>query len=186
MQKYFPSKLRLLPFVSSCLFIFTACGSSPQATTTPPVSPTLAPPTVTMTNSPTPEPTITPLPTSTPFPEIDLDMELPEGDADKGYLTAIRYSCHGCHVNELHPTSGPRFASDAETLFVLERGTMRIALPEYEGRATTDQEYMIESIFQPEAYIVPGEWEESMPTHFHQIMTDQELADILAWIATLK
>jgi hypothetical protein len=45
---------------------------------------------------------------------------------------------------------------------------------------------MIESVFLPEAYIVPGEWEKPMPTYFHQVMTDQELADILAWITTLK
>jgi hypothetical protein len=183
MRSYFVYIFKYLPLMLVFLFI-TACGLSPQATTTPTVSPTIAPPTATMTNSPTPEPTITP--TSTPLPEIDLNIELPEGDPESGYLKAIRYRCHGCHANELHPTSGPRFATDAEIPFILERGTMRIALPEYEGRATTDQEYMIESIFQPEAYIVPGEWEESMPTHFHQIMTDQELADILAWIATLK
>jgi len=126
------------------------------------------------------------VPTSTPLPEIDLDIELPEGDAQKGFTTAVRYSCHGCHANELHPTSGPRFATDAEMPFILERGTMRIALSEYEGRATTNYEYMIESIFQPEAYIVPGDWKEPMPTTFQQRMSDQELADILAWIATLN
>ena len=135
---------------------------------------------------PIPTPTLTPLPTSTPFPEINLDMELPEGDPEAGYLIAIRYRCHGCHMNEEHPTSGPRFTSEGEMPFVLERGTLRLALSEYEGRATNNQEYMIESIYQPEAYIVPGEWKEPMPTTFQQRMSEQELADILAWIATLK
>jgi len=45
---------------------------------------------------------------------------------------------------------------------------------------------MIELVFLPEAYIVPGEWKEPMPTYYRQIMSDQELADILAWIGTLE
>ena len=167
-------------------FINTACGSTLQSTATPTAQPTLVQPTATLTSSPTPEPTLTPEPTATPLPKIDLDIELPEGDAQKGFTTAIRYSCHGCHVNELHPASGPRFAADAEIPFILERGTIRIALPEYKGQATTNQEYIIESVFLPEAYLAPGEWEETMPTYFYQTMTDQELADILAWVATLK
>jgi hypothetical protein len=167
-------------------FFITACGSTVQATAIPTMTPTLAQPSATTTSSPTPEPTLTAIPTSTPLPEIDLDFELPEGDAEKGFTAAIRYSCHGCHVNELHPTSGPRFASDAEMPFILERGTVRIALPEYEGKATNNQEYTIESIVLPEAYIVPGEWKNPMPTTFYQRMTNQELADILAWITTLK
>jgi hypothetical protein len=177
---------RLFSIVLVSMVIATACGPSIQATTTPTVSPTPAPPTATMTNSPTPEPTITPIPTSTPLPDIDLDMELPEGDAEAGYLIALRYRCHGCHENESHPDYGPRFSVDSELPFILERGTMRIKAPDYEGKATTNQEYMIESIFLAEAYIVPGEWEEPMPTTFQQRMSDQELADILAWIATLK
>ena len=165
MRSDFVYIFKYLPLMSAFLII-TACGS---------IAPT-----------PTQTPTLIPLPTSTPFPEINLDMELPEGDPEAGYLIAIRYRCHGCHMNEEHPTSGPRFTSEGEMPFVLERGTLRLALSEYEGRATNNQEYMIESIYQPEAYIVPGEWKEPMPTTFQQRMSEQELADILAWIATLK
>jgi len=165
MRRYFVYTFKYLPLMM-VLLIITACES---------IAPT-----------PTPTPTQTLLLTSTPFPEIDLDVELPDGNAEAGYLIAIRYRCHGCHVNEEHPTYGPRFTSEGEMPFVLERGFLRLALSEYEGRATNNQEYMIESIFQPEAYNVPGEWKESMPTNFQQRMTDQELADILAWIATLE
>lgn len=187
MVRYFTRGFRLFSFVlASIAFIITACGPSEQPAVTSTVSPTLEQPTATMTNSPTLEPTLTTVPTATPLPEIDLDIELPEGDAQMGFPTAVRYSCHSCHVNEKHLTSGPRFISDGELPFVLERGTLRIGLPEYNGRATNDQEYMIESIFQPEAYIVPGEWEKPMPTKYQQNMSEQELADILAWIVTLK
>ena len=163
MLSYFVYIFKYLPLMLVLLFI-TACGSI----------------------MPTPTPTPTPLPTSTPFPEINLDKELPAGDPEAGYLIAIRYRCHGCHENESHPDYGPRFRVDSELPFILERGTMRIKAPDYEGRATTNQEYIIESIFLPEAYIVPGEWKEPMPTTFQQRMSNQELADILAWIDILK
>lgn len=165
MHRYILFNFRYLPLVVVFLLI-TACGS---------IVPT-----------PTPTPTHPPTPTSTPFPEIDLDMELPEGDAEKGFETAHLEDCRYCHFNEIHPSAGPRFTSNAEMPFILERGSMRIASPEYGGRATTDYEYVIESIFLPEAYIVPGEWEKIMPLSYHQRLTDQELADILAWMATLK
>jgi mono/diheme cytochrome c family protein len=167
MQRTFLIKFQLLALVLASFFTVTACGSVFQP-------------------APTPTPTHPPTPTSTPFPEIDLDMDLPEGDAEKGLETAHLKQCSDCHTNELHPSWGPRFTSDAEMPFILERGSMRIASPEYGGRATTDYEYVIESIFLPEAYIVPGEWHGGMPLSFPQRLTDQELADILAWMATLE
>ena len=81
---------------------------------------------------------------------------------------------------------GPRFAPVDALPNILERGEARIALPDYQGQGTTNREYVIESILLPEAFIVPGEWDETMPTHFNQTMSEQELADILAWMATLK
>lgn len=175
------NKSVVLWFLCSIVLMGTACGSAAPATATPAPGPTLTP-----APTQTAEPTLTLTPASTPLPEIDLAIELPEGDPEAGYTRAIRYTCYGCHVNELHLTSGPRFAATAELPFVLDRGEMRIALPDYEGQATTNLEYMIESTFLPEVYIVPGDWKEPMPTYFRDLMTDQELADILAWIATFR
>ena len=133
-----------------------------------------------------PVPTITPQPMSTPLPEIELNMELPEGDPEKGYLTAIRYRCNGCHVEDDHRENGPRFAAFDDLPNILERGEVRIADPEYQGKATSNYEYIIESILLPEAYFVPGEWPEAMSTFNIHIMEDQELADILAWMKKLE
>jgi hypothetical protein len=127
---------------------------------------------------------MTPQPTATPFPEIELNMELPDGDPEKGYLTAVRYRCYGCHVEDAE--YGPLFAASDELPNILERGEVRIADPEYQGRAASNYEYFIESILLPEAYFVAGEWPEAMSIYNISIIEDQELADILAWMETLE
>jgi hypothetical protein len=63
-----------------------------------------------------------------------------------------------------------------------------LADPAYEGRTTTNREYVIESIMLPEVFIVPGEWHNPnpMPTDFHERMSDTDLADILGWLNTFE
>ncbi|MGD8753798.1 MAG: hypothetical protein PVG14_20375 [Anaerolineales bacterium] len=181
----FMTRFRPLALMLTLLFLVTACGPSARPTATMTPSPTDVP-TSTPTQISTTVPSATPAPTSTPLPEIALDIDLPEGDPQKGFTTAIVRGCYGCHVDETYPSSGPRFVSTAELPHILERGEMRIALPDYKGKATTNREYIIESIFLPEAYIVPGDWKLAMPAHLGGLMTDQDLADVLAWIATLE
>jgi hypothetical protein len=55
-----------------------------------------------------------------------------------------------------------------------------------EGQATTNREYLIESILLPQVYIVPGEWGDPMPTFYALRMTDQELSNIIAWLETFE
>jgi len=171
MEKTFVIKLRLfLLLLLVPLFILAACGESAQ-------------PAVMATTVPTVTPEIDLV------PDIDLSVELPTGEPESGeYLAQVRYFCKTCHVliDENHSNRGPQFAVEGELPFILERGTMRIQSPDYEGNATTDREYLIESILDPEAYIVPGEWDKPMPTYFRFKLNDQDLADILAWIDTLK
>jgi hypothetical protein len=69
---------------------------------------------------------------------------------------------------------------------IMERGELRIADPAYKGQATTNQEYIVESIFLPEAHFIEGDWEESMPTTFLVRITEQELANIFAWMSSLE
>lgn len=179
-MKKFP--LLFLLVLLTVLITITACQSSSQVAPTQTPVPIAAP---TITNTPTQEPTATAAPTPTPYENVDLNLELPEGDAEQGLITAIKFHCFDCHGRDYAPEWGPRFTADEETPFILERGTMRIALPEYQGQATTNWEYFIESIFVPGVYIVPGEWKNPMPIFSLERMTEQELADILAWINTL-
>jgi hypothetical protein len=130
-------------------------------------------------------PTDTPMPpTFTPTPTIDLAMEVAEGDPVRGRIVAVKKGCFGCHVDPAE--NGPYFGSSDELPRIMERGEMRIADPAYDSRATTNLEYVIESIFIPEVYVLPGEWEKEMPTAFFLQITDAELANIIAWLQTLE
>jgi hypothetical protein len=117
---------------------------------------------------------------------IALDMDLPAGDAEAGFTSALRYRCLGCHADPEHANYGPRFESSADIPAISGRGELRTRDPNYEGVASTDREYIIESVVLPEAYVVEGEWEEEMPTYFKDIISDQDLADIIAWMGTFK
>ena len=179
------NKYSVLAFGLSISFLFTACGKAAQPTPTI-IPSTPIPPTPTSEPTFTPQPTSTPESTLTPLPEIELNIELPEGDPEKGFLTAIRYGCQGCHANDDHPENGPRFVDTDDMPNIFERGEVRIADPDYQGQATTNFEYIIESILLPEAYFVPGEWPKAMSTFNINIITDQEIADITAWMETLE
>jgi len=169
----FIARFRPVGFALPVLLAIAACGQSTQ-------------PTVTIAPTPTLEQSSAPEPTTPPLPAITLDFELPEGDPQKGFLAAIRYVCFGCHVDPESPSNGPRFESSANMPAILERGELRIAHPSYEGMASTNREYIIESIIDPEAHLIEGEWEEVMPTYLGSIIEDQDLADIIAWMGTLE
>ena len=172
----------ILAAVSLAASASTTSAPVPLTSTPVPLTSTPVPP----TGTPAP-PTDTPAPpTSSPTPEIsiDLQMEIAEGDPLRGRNTAIKYRCYGCHVDP--GKYGPHFASSEELPRIMERGELRIADPAYEGSAATNRENIIESIFLPETYILPGEWEEAMLLTFHLRITDTELANIMAWLSTLE
>jgi len=173
-------------------FTLAACSGAPASLLTPTGTPIQ---TTDVQLDPTNiilPPTETPLPlTSSPKTEneIDLKAEIPEGDPLIGELTALDFRCFGCHVDGGQDDHyGPRFTSTEDMPRIMERGELRIADPAYEGRATTNRGYVIESIMLPEAYIAPGEWynPNPMPTDFHERMSDTDLADILAWLNTFE
>lgn len=186
----FFARFRVLPLLLAFSFIAAACGQAAQPTATMTPIPTSAPPTVTMKPPPTSIPptatmTLPPtsLPTSTSAVEIDLDIELPEGDAERGRKVALKFTCIGCHVN--HPDF-IRFDSSDDLPSILERGEVRIADPAYEGMATTNLEYIIESILFPDIYLVSGDWEETMSPFLRDSITEKDIADVIAWMSAFE
>jgi hypothetical protein len=145
----------------------------------------------TATNEPTLEPTPSPEPnrepTATPDIQYYLDLDLPEGNPLNGKLVAIRNGCRGCHFVEDYADFAIGFAAADGLPAIMERGELRIADPEYTGSATSNLEYIFESIYLPELYVVEGQWMKAMPLTFHYRLTDeQDLADLLAWMAALN
>jgi hypothetical protein len=114
---------------------------------------------------------------------VNLDIELPEGDAERGRTRAIQFRCAGCHNQGAR---GPRFDAAEGLPSIMERGEVRMADPAYEGTASTNREYIIESILLPEAHDIPGNWPEAMPTDYGDLLTEQDLADIFVWMSSFE
>ena len=169
-----------------------ACGGAPNTpaeATEPPVQMTASPAPPTSTPVPATDTLAPPESDSSTEAEIDLRMVLPEGDPLLGELTALGYKCYSCHVDGGQDDHyGPRFSSTDNYPRVMERGEMRMADPAYNGKASTNLEYVIEAIFLPELFIAPGDWNNPnpMPTDYHETMPDTDLADILAWMDTFE
>jgi hypothetical protein len=152
--------------------------SEPVAT----IEPTLEP---SKTPEPAANPTATLRPTKEPSPTPDIQMfanlDLPAGDPFNGKLVAVRFLCRRCHLKPEH--AAVAFAGADGLPPIMERGEVRIADPDYTGMATSNLEYIFESIYFPDRYVVDGEWVEAMPETFGYRLTDpQDLADLLAWL----
>jgi mono/diheme cytochrome c family protein len=118
--------------------------------------------------------------------EIDLGMVIEEGNSTRGRIAGSTFRCTGCHADEELVGYGPPFASTADLPPIMTRGEMRIADPAYEGEATSNQEYIVESIYFPETYAAQGEWLDVMPYNYHQFVKEADLANIMAWLATFE
>ncbi|KAA0257583.1 MAG: cytochrome c oxidase subunit II [Chloroflexi bacterium] len=98
--------------------------------------------------------------------------QTPEG---QGKLAAVKYGCVGCHSADGSPLTGPTwfglFGKEEE---LLDGSTVVV-----------DEAYLIESIRDPNAKIVAGFTSPSaMPPYPN--LTDEEIANIIAYIQTLK
>lgn len=85
-----------------------------------------------------------------------------------------RYGCSGCHA-------GGAVAPNTDGTWD-RTVNERLTLPQFEGY--TPQQYVIESIVHPEAYIVEGYASGQMPGDFGQRMSLQDIADIVAYLET--
>lgn len=126
----------------------------------------------------------------------DLTKPLPPGDPQRGaalwnqevkQASGAAASCKACH--SLKPGEvlvGPSMAGIATW------AAERIKAPDYKGQAKTPEEYIRESIQQPNAYIVePDKYAASpgvskMPANLGNLMSAQDLADLIAFLMTLR
>jgi len=114
----------------------------------------------------------------------DLTVSLPAGDADAGAALAqgAQGGCSACH--ELAAV-GPAWAASGDLQGIATRAGERIKEADYTGSATTAQQYLIESIVQPNAFVVPGFDAGIMPQDYAQRLTAQQVADLIAYMETL-
>lgn len=99
---------------------------------------------------------------------------LPTGDAARGeQIFTVAQPCHTCHMDL---PLGPPFSGEPPmaTLAATRR-------PGY-----TAEVYLYESIVNPNAYLVPGFQEGIMPEELGETLTEQDLADLVAYLLTMQ
>jgi mono/diheme cytochrome c family protein len=137
----------------------------------------------------------TPQPTPTIIPVgVDITVELPAGDAANGRLVSERVgiACNVCHTGAA--LVGPAWLAEVapDGKGVGTHAEERLSDPGYTGQATTPEQYLFESIVQPSVYIVPGgtyataEGVSLMPGDLGQKLTGQDVADLIAYLRTLR
>jgi len=120
---------------------------------------------------------------SGPTVGANITKELPEGDATNGEALATSLGCTACHVAA--PT-GPAWPPAADQPGIGERAAARIDQADYTGSATTAEQYLFESIALPNVYVVSGYAEGLMPANYADTLTDQDMADLIAYLLSVK
>ena len=112
----------------------------------------------------------------------DILQELPAGDVVNGEALATSKGCVGCHVST---NTGPAWLPSGGQPGIGDRAAARITEPGYEGQATTPEQYLLESIVNPTAFLVSG-FQPLMPANYGQTLTAQETADLIAYMLSIK
>lgn len=109
----------------------------------------------------------------TPVPLAPLvDESTPEG---RGQAVFLQAGCIACH-----------------TITGISSGTIGPVLDGLASRAgtrvsgMTAEEYIHQSIIDPSAYVVPGFADDLMPKNFGEILTEDQISDLIAFLMTLE
>ena len=113
---------------------------------------------------------------------LDITQTLPTGDAARGRTLAEgTLGCAACHTLS---TVGPAWAGDATAAGIGLRAALRLDEPGYTGAAATAEQYLLESIVDPNAYLVSGFEANLMPGTFSGRLTPQDASDLIAYMLT--
>lgn len=199
----------LLRFAAGCLLLMIAVGCAAEATTPPDLSTVAvvesadtpaAVATSTTTPTATDEPPPTVEPTSTPdvaeaetepdknaATAIDISMTLPVGDPQHGEELLEAKACAGCHfLGRVGAAPSWKAEIYAKGKGIATRAGERWQLANYTGNATSETEYLVESILMPNAYVIDGFMGGEMPQSYRELLTDQELADIISYLLEIE
>lgn len=126
-------------------------------------------------------------PTPTPLANVvgtDITISLPPGDVDRGkVLTEGNLGCVGCHILA---ATGPAWLQSGDTPGIGDRAATRIGEADYTGKATSPEQYLLESIVTPNAFVVSGFEANIMPANYAQRLTPQDAADLIAYLMSLR
>jgi mono/diheme cytochrome c family protein len=113
----------------------------------------------------------------------DITKQLPIGNAQNGEALATSLGCVACHVAT--PT-GPAWMASGSTPGIGTRAQTRFTEAGYSGKAQSPEQYLLESIVDPSAYVVEGFADKIMPGTYSTQLSEQNAADLIAYLLTLK
>ena len=114
----------------------------------------------------------------------DIARSLPPGDDSNGKALAEgTLGCAACHTLS---TLGPAWAGDGATPGIGTRAAARVDEPGYIGSAASAEQYLLESIVAPNAYLVSGFEANVMTGTFSGRLTPQDAADLIAYMLTFN
>ncbi len=128
----------------------------------------------------------------------DITVELPAGDPAKGEAVSKAKGCVGCHIPAAPGAvlAGPGWlaADNPAGEGVGTRAGHRFSDTGYAGGADSAAKYLFESIVQPSAYLVQdvptyvnaATGQSIMPANYGSLLSAQDVADIIAYLETLK
>jgi mono/diheme cytochrome c family protein len=112
----------------------------------------------------------------------DITQELPEGDASRGQAVASARGCVACHIST---PAGPAWNAGATQPGIGTRAETRFSQPDYTGNAQNAYQYLFEAIVLPGDYIVEG-YTDIMPHDYGDLLSAQDLADLIAYLQTFR
>ena len=126
----------------------------------------------------------------------DITVALPAGDAANGETLAKSVGCAACHIDLAGtgaPLIGPAWlpAADPDGKGIGARAEERYQEAGYAGKATSPEQYLFESIVDPNVHIVEGDYKNpdgtsKMPKIYSTSLDQQMVADLIAYLQTIK
>lgn len=102
--------------------------------------------------------------------------DIPEDPVARGEIWAENYGCIACHSRDGSPGAGPTWLGLFGSEQVFTDGSSTVA----------NEEYIIESIVNPNARIVEGYAPNVMPQNFSEQLSETQINDLVEFIKTIK
>lgn len=103
---------------------------------------------------------------------------------DRAIQIMVNNGCGGCHT--IQGVAGMVGAVGPELTKIGSVAADRIADPNYAGEATTPEEYIHESIVNPNAYVVEGFPANVMPQNFSETLSEEDINTLVEYLSGLK
>ncbi len=113
----------------------------------------------------------------------DITVALPEGDPANGESLSESLGCSGCHILA---AVGPAWLPEGAVPGIGERAEERYQQADYTGAAENAEQYLVEAIVQTNVHIVEGFQPNIMPGNYGERISVQDLADMVAYLLSLR